>query len=57
MALVDAVDDEESLATEQAALEYLDTVEDLGTRIQTLIDTTDKQADKRKVITRRLSHL
>ena len=31
MALVDAVDDEESLATEQAALEFLDTVEDLGT--------------------------
>ena len=60
MALVDTIDDEESLATEQAVLdEFLHTVEDLGTRLQTLIDSADKpkQADELKVLTRRLSRL
>lgn len=60
MSLVDAIDDEEALATKQAAVdELLDTVEDLATHLQTLIDSTDKpkQVDKRKVITKRLDHL
>ena len=60
MALVDMVEDEESLATEQAALDqFLHTVEDLGARLQTWIDSADnsKQADELKVLTRRLSHL
>lgn len=60
MALVYAVDGEEALASEQVALdEFLDTVKDLGTRLQTLINSADnpKQTDEHKVLTRRLSRL
>lgn len=60
MSLVDAIDGEEALATKQAALdELLNTVEDLATHLQTLIDSADKpkQVDERKVITKRLDRL
>lgn len=60
MSLVDTIDGDEDLATEQAALdEFLDTVEDLATRLQTLIDSADKpkQVDERKVIAKRLGRL
>ena len=60
MSLVDVTDSDEALATEQAVLdELLDTVEDLATHLQTLIDSADKpkQIDERKVIAKRLGRL
>ena len=60
IALVDTTEGDEDLATEQATLdELLDTVENLATRLQTLIDYANKPkpVDKRKVIAKRLGHL
>ena len=60
LSLIDTIDGEETLATEQAVLdELLDSVEDLATRIQNLIDSADKpkQVDERKVIAKRLGRL
>ena len=60
LSLVDMIDGEEALAAEQAILDkHLDSVEDLATHIQNLIDSTDKpkHVNERKVITKRLARL
>ena len=62
MSLVDTIDGEETLATEQAVLdELLDSVEDLAIRLQTLIDSASadkpKQVNECEVIAKRLGHL
>ena len=60
LSLVDMIDSEEALAAEQAILDkHLDSVEDLATCIQNLIDSANKpkRVHEHTVITKRLGRL
>ena len=60
MSLLDTVDDDGAIASEQAVLDsLLDSVDGLATHLQNLIDSAakPKEVDERKVISKRLGHL